>query len=332
MDPELMEAAAAPGSGHPETSSGTSQDNDASGDGGGAFGGGWSSWFQTVAKQVQDQTVQAANRISERAMQAHQEFLQEKERIMNEEDPPPIRRKLPWIRGDGSLPPYWQEMRDQTLKLSKDDDTFLQPLPEDEDYEFDIEEFLGIASALLQEDPALGEKRFKLVPRKLKDVEFWRRYSYRVYQVKNTMIKANDDAEHPGWKVQVALTNEDINRNEPDAINEAGEKIRQSAQDMWSQLTQQARQAHQTFVKDKFKEIQQEVYASLAEKRQPKQYFPWFRHDGSLPPYWRELKHAMLHLSKVRIDFVSSFFHQKEGLSMKFAGGKYVFRGCAGRV
>lgn len=146
----------------------------------------------------------------------------------------------------------------------QDDDTFLQPLPEGTDYEFNIEEFLGIASALLQEDPALGEKRFKLVPRKLKDVEFWRRYSYRVYQVQNTMVQANDDAEHPGWKVQTALAGDRSQRDEHDTFNEAGERIKQSAQDMWTQLTQRARQAHQTFVRDKFSEIQQEGNAMFA--------------------------------------------------------------------
>jgi hypothetical protein len=61
------------------------------------------------------------------------------------------------------------------------------------------------AVVLLQEDPRLERMRYELVPKRVKEDEFWRNYFYRVGLVKQSFELTNGLAETTTTAIKVGL-------------------------------------------------------------------------------------------------------------------------------
>jgi len=71
-------------------------------------------------------------------------------------------------------------LRGKILELSKDQRNFVRSPPSGVTIDFEHESLSGAALTLLKEDPNLHDMRFQLVPKRVKEDEFWRNYFYRV--------------------------------------------------------------------------------------------------------------------------------------------------------
>jgi hypothetical protein len=63
----------------------------------------------------------------------------------------------------------------------------LRSPPNGVEFPFDFNVAYPIALAILEEDPNLKELRFRLVPQKIKEKQFWCNYFYRVSLIKQSI-------------------------------------------------------------------------------------------------------------------------------------------------
>lgn len=90
-----------------------------------------------------------------------------------------------------------------------DDQSFLVPPPKEANFTYNVEANLLIAERLIQVDPLLGSKRFKLVPKQIDEVNFWTNYLYRV----NLIVDALGVSLVKGGEVHQEKQNEENNNN-----------------------------------------------------------------------------------------------------------------------
>ena len=91
---------------------------------------------------------------------------------------------LPW---EVAPPEHVQDIRARILKLSSDDKTFLVPPPIEAGFVYSADDRAPSAQRLLETDPLLSAKRFKLVPKMVDEVGFWQNYFYRVELILGAM-------------------------------------------------------------------------------------------------------------------------------------------------
>lgn len=87
----------------------------------------------------------------------------------------------PWVGYNNE-----DELKAKILALSEDRRTFVRAPPSGMSFEFDYNSVAATAMALLQEDPNLNKMRYELVPKKVKEEEFWRNYFYRLSLIKQS--------------------------------------------------------------------------------------------------------------------------------------------------
>jgi len=71
-------------------------------------------------------------------------------------------------------------------RFSEDKRNFVRAPPAGVAFDFDYSAVAPVALALLQEDPRLEKMRYELVPKKVKEEDFWRNYFYRVGLIKQS--------------------------------------------------------------------------------------------------------------------------------------------------
>ena len=75
----------------------------------------------------------------------------------------------------------YEELRLLILKLCEDENTFLVEAPTSESvFPFSMDTALPYANAALNYDPILPRIRYRLVPKKISETQFWKNYFYRV--------------------------------------------------------------------------------------------------------------------------------------------------------
>jgi hypothetical protein len=84
---------------------------------------------------------------------------------------------LPW---ENVAVEFRPEAKARILKLSMEDRTFVVPPPTDAKYSTNVEQRAALAKRMLEADPLLAAKRFKLVPKSVDEASFWLNYFYRV--------------------------------------------------------------------------------------------------------------------------------------------------------
>ncbi|XP_043573206.1 synapse-associated protein 1-like isoform X2 [Chiloscyllium plagiosum] len=90
-----------------------------------------------------------------------------------------------------ALPPWAgcndeETVRHQVLSLSTERRNFLRDPPTGVRFNFDFDKIAPVAIVMLREDETLSKMRFELVPKLVKEEQFWRNYFYRVSLIKQS--------------------------------------------------------------------------------------------------------------------------------------------------
>jgi len=103
----------------------------------------------------------------------------------------------PWIG-------YQEEeaMKAKILSLSADKRTFVRAPPSGVTFDFDYASVSSTALALLKEDPKLSEMRYELVPKVVKEDDFWKNYFYRVNLIKQSFDLKDFEDQSPSHDQQ----------------------------------------------------------------------------------------------------------------------------------
>lgn len=156
------------------------------------------------------------------------DFAKENDKFIND-------KKEKQRREDAAVAPWVgyneeEKLKEQILALSSDSRNFLRPPPHGVEFQFDFNSAYPIAMAILEEDSALSEMRFKLVPKQVKEENFWLNYFYRVSLIKQStqleeLNKQNDskDANIPSSKqdtVEFVSDSYENNLDDEDLKNE----------------------------------------------------------------------------------------------------------------
>jgi len=126
---------------------------------------------------------------------------------------------------NNGLPPWigYQDeeaMKGKILSLSNDKRNFVRAPPSGVSFEFDYSSVSATAMALLHEDPQLEKMRYELVPKKVKEDEFWRNYFYRVSLIKQSFDLKDFEANSGN-----PATNQQKSRTENETSNVAEEEV-----------------------------------------------------------------------------------------------------------
>ena len=78
------------------------------------------------------------------------------------------------------------ELKARILRLSSDPRTFLSPAP-DEAFAFSLDVAYPWCEVALQEDVGLSRARYRLVPRRVSERQFWKNYCWRVQSIREQM-------------------------------------------------------------------------------------------------------------------------------------------------
>eukprot|EP00743_Colponemidia_sp_Colp-15_P008831 GILK01009638.1.p1 GENE.GILK01009638.1~~GILK01009638.1.p1 ORF type:complete len:306 (-),score=64.25 GILK01009638.1:590-1507(-) len=165
---------------------------------------GFSSFFSGLASTLKDVAASTTEKIKEAAAVSSAKLLETVEVDKKLFGDSPERTEdgtkkpmLPWEvrctdrQAHGSLQ---DEIRDRVLALSATQTAFLTPPPASSSFVFDMESALPVALALLEEDKRLDRMRYLLVPKQIKEDNFWRNYFYAISVVV-------DDAKAPRLEV-----------------------------------------------------------------------------------------------------------------------------------
>jgi len=144
------------------------------------------------------------------------EFNKEQEEFIKNKGPDCENGLPPWIG-------YQEEeaLKNKILSLSKDKRNFVRAPPSGVTFEFEYSNVSAVAMALLQEDPELEKMRYELVPKQVKEEEFWRNYFYRVNLIKQSFdlkdLESSQTAN--GVKPSAKETVKEISNNDEDVNN-----------------------------------------------------------------------------------------------------------------
>lgn len=136
----------------------------------------WSSWSKGAFSKVGQLTSNYSKVLHETVSNAPliADFNQEQEEFIKSKGGKE-QESAPWSGYQGE-----EELREKILALSEDRRNFLRAPPQGVDFDFEYSAVAAHAVVLLGEDARLREMRYELVPKKVKEDEFWRNYFYRV--------------------------------------------------------------------------------------------------------------------------------------------------------
>merc|ERR1712083_194702 len=116
------------------------------------------------------------------------------------------------------------ELKDKILALSDDKRNFLRAPPTGVNFDFEYSAVASHAVVLLETDPRLQKMRYELVPKKVKEDEFWRNYFYRVGLIKQSFELAPVAPITTTTTAKPANTNPTANRAMDDVEDGGGDQ------------------------------------------------------------------------------------------------------------
>lgn len=148
---------------------------------GGVTGGGFGGFsLSALSKAAADATMSIKDKVvSGNNMLA--EFNKEQESFIKSNNKSDLVGVAPWVGYQGE-----DELKAKILSLSEDKRNFVRAPPSGVTFEFEYSSVSSTASALLQEDPRLEKMRYELVPKAVKEEDFWRNYFYRLNLIKQS--------------------------------------------------------------------------------------------------------------------------------------------------
>ncbi|KAJ3136032.1 Synapse-associated protein 1 [Geranomyces variabilis] len=121
---------------------------------------------------------------------------------------------MPW---DGAENP--EALKSHVLALSNNKDAFLEPMPENPPgFVFDLEAAYPTIIEMLRLDTRLGQLRFELVPKKMKEPQFWRTYFWRICQLRADPASAIPLAPLPSADSELLFTAPEVDPPSPDKV------------------------------------------------------------------------------------------------------------------
>jgi len=111
------------------------------------------------------------------------------------------------------------ELRDKILALSDDKRNVLRAPPSGVNFDFEYSNVTSPALMLLEVDPKLKQLRYELVPKVIKEDEFWKNYFYRVSLIKQSFELSNSITEDSKKEKQTLKSNKPV---DDDSINVGG--------------------------------------------------------------------------------------------------------------
>mmetsp|Transcript_2359 Transcript_2359/g.3260 ORF Transcript_2359/g.3260 Transcript_2359/m.3260 type:complete len:333 (+) Transcript_2359:104-1102(+) len=99
-----------------------------------------------------------------------------------------LRKKVipPWIALEEEKSILEDDLKQKILEISKNERNFVVSPPE-EVFEFDLISALPYIQGAFKHDPNLDKVRYKLVPKRLKELDFFRNYFYRISLIREDM-------------------------------------------------------------------------------------------------------------------------------------------------
>jgi len=147
------------------------------------WGSSFSSAFNKVGKVATDYSKVVQDTVYKAPLLA--EFNQEQEEFIKSKGEKEV-PTAPWSGYQNE-----DELKDKILALSEDKRNFLRAPPTGVNFDFEYSAVASHAVVLLETDPRLQKMRYELVPKKVKEDEFWRNYFYRVGLIKQSFELSN---------------------------------------------------------------------------------------------------------------------------------------------
>jgi len=131
-----------------------------------------------------------------------------------------------------------EDLKRRILKLTKDQTNFIAKAPDASVFAFDMKAATPYATKAIEQDVELRKLRFKLVPQKVQEAEFWRNYFYRVSLIReqlsveplrlSTEARAvSDDNKAPNEVKEQGIT-EDKTLTKAPAVGQSAQDISQN--------------------------------------------------------------------------------------------------------
>lgn len=147
---------------------------------------------QTLKKTVEDGKI---NNLIDQTIIG--DFHKEQEKFIQEKNAKSLNAAVPpWVGYNDE-----DTVQQQILALSVDKRNFLRDPPAGVNFNFNFEEVYPVAMVMLEEDELLRKMRFHLVPKQIKEENFWRNYFYRVSLIKQS-AQLTALAAQQEWKDQ----------------------------------------------------------------------------------------------------------------------------------
>jgi len=180
----------------------------------------WSSWGKDAFSKVGQLTSNYSKVLHETVSKAPllADFNHEQEEFIKSKGGKE-QESAPWTGYQGE-----EELREKILALSEDRRNFLRAPPQGVDFDFEYSAVAAHAVVLLGEDPRLRDMRYELVPKKVKEDEFWRNYFYRVGLAKQSFELAPVAPITSTETAKPTTNNTSVNRGMDDVEESVGDQ------------------------------------------------------------------------------------------------------------
>merc|ERR1719266_2778849 len=180
----------------------------------------WSSWSKGAFSKVGQLTSNYSKVLHETVSKAPliADFNQEQEEFIKSKGGKE-QESAPWSGYQGE-----EELREKILALSEDRRNFLRAPPQGVDFDFEYSAVAAHAVVLLGEDTRLRDMRYELVPKKVKEDEFWRNYFYRVGLAKQSFELAPVAPITSTETAKPTTNNTSVNRGMDDVEESVGDQ------------------------------------------------------------------------------------------------------------
>merc|ERR1712038_682617 len=180
----------------------------------------WSSWGKDAFSKVGQLTSNYSKVLHETVSKAPllADFNHEQEEFIKSKGGKE-QESAPWTGYQGE-----EELREKILALSEDRRNFLRAPPQGVDFDFDYASVSATWVVLLGEDPRLRDMRYELVPKKVKEDEFWRNYFYRVGLAKQSFELAPVAPITSTETAKPTTNNTSVNRGMDDVEESVGDQ------------------------------------------------------------------------------------------------------------
>merc|ERR1712029_358490 len=175
------------------------------------WGNSFSNAFNKVGKVATDYSKVVQETVYKAPLIA--DFNKEQEdfiRTKSDKEPP----SAPWAGYQNE-----NELRDKILALSDDKRNVLRAPPSGVNFDFEYSNVTSPALMLLEVDPKLKQLRYELVPKTIKEDEFWKNYFYRVSLIKQSFELSNSITEDAKKEKKMNKASEPAAVEDDDSIN-----------------------------------------------------------------------------------------------------------------